>query len=140
MSSNQRDRERRNERAKDLLVRLRERYPAVFQNPPLPLAIDIAEQIAEAMDCRNRMVVATALRIWDHSPQYRAAVSAGGPRYNLDGSPSGGVSRRARTHQENRLHELEDRWQATGRAHLIPDAQHIAFLARERKRQRKAAG
>jgi sRNA-binding protein len=134
MGSDESRRRKRYEKAKVILGTLRERYPLVFQTPPMPLASNIEDQIEEATGCHDRTVISKALRQWMRTHKYLAAVTAGGLRYNLDGSPNGTVSRLARDGAKEAMQELQHHWRDTGREHLIASAEQVAFLARERRR------
>ena len=134
MASDESRRRKRDEKAKVILGTLRERYPLVFQTPPMPLASNIEDQIKEATGCHDRTVISKALRQWMRTHKYLAAVTAGGLRYNLDGSPNGTVSRLARDGAKEAMQELQHHWRDTGREHLIASAEQVAFLARERRR------
>lgn len=92
-------------RALALLADLRERYPAAFRTPPVPLAIGTDHALREALSGSGYgdEVRSTALAIWCSQPEYHRAVAAGGPRYALDGTVAGEVSESQAEHARRRL-------------------------------------
>jgi hypothetical protein len=74
------------------LAVLAERFPSIF-NPekPLPLAIGCAKAIRAAIGM-SWSQLEDLIRWWTTRPEYLAALAAGGPRYNLDGSEAGIVA------------------------------------------------
>lgn len=75
---------------------LRELAPAVFCDPPRPLAIGIHETLIELLAGEfDAVTIRRFLLIWTRQSAYRealvAAAAVGGPRYDLDGVPCGVV-------------------------------------------------
>src|SRR5690348_5587976 len=78
--------------AEVLKAALIERYPHLFAvNPPLPLASGIHRVLAEQTGA-PMPVVKTALAKLTRRNAYLAALSAGGPRHDIDGRTSGMIS------------------------------------------------
>jgi RNA chaperone ProQ/FINO-like protein len=74
------------------LARLVEMFPVVFDpDAPRPLAIGCNRQLRAALAIPWSQVDAV-LWWWTRRPEYHAAVAAGGPRYNLDGTEAGVVA------------------------------------------------
>jgi sRNA-binding protein len=72
-------------------ITLIKRWPDVFSTPPRPLAIGIHHAIRAATN-NPPQTIALALHDWTTRTSYRAALVAGGPRYDLDGMAVGEVS------------------------------------------------
>ena len=80
------------EAAERLEALLRELAPAVFCDPPRPLAIGIDKALIELLAGEfDAVTIGRFLRGWTRQSAYRAALAAGGPRYDLDGLPCGTV-------------------------------------------------
>src|ERR1700749_247261 len=78
--------------AEVLKASLIERYPHLFAvNPPRPLASGIHRVLAEQTGA-PKPVVKLALTKLTRRNAYLTALSAGGPRYDIDGRPSGVIS------------------------------------------------
>jgi len=78
--------------AEALKVSLIDRYPYLFAvNPPRPLASGIHRVLAEQTGAPMR-VLRVALAKLTRRNAYLAALGAGGPRYDIDGRPSGMIS------------------------------------------------
>ena len=78
--------------AEVLKATLIERYPHLFAvNPPRPLASGIHRVLAEQTGA-PMPVLKTALAKLTRRNAYLAALVAGGPRYDIDGRPSGMIS------------------------------------------------
>lgn len=79
--------------ARALKLYLMHTYPDAFPRPPAtpaPLAIGIDQAIREAVGAQySRRTFDTFVRRWTREPAYLAAVAAGEPRRNLDGSLAG---------------------------------------------------
>ena len=82
-----------------LLDRLCEAFPACFsRSAPKPLKIGLGEELLAlagvhpALADLSRTQLRRALRVYTGSPAYRKALKRGGPRYGLDGQPTGEVS------------------------------------------------
>ncbi len=80
------------EEAKKVLQQLKASYPLVFNaKKPLPLALGVAKEIAKNCPELAGPILRLALAIWTKKEIYLQAVSAGGNRYDLNGSVSGAV-------------------------------------------------
>src|SRR6185312_4624413 len=78
--------------AEVLKATLIERYPHLFAvDPPRPLASGIHRVLAEQTGTPMR-VLRVALAKLTRRNAYLAALGAGGPRYDVDGRPSGVIS------------------------------------------------
>jgi sRNA-binding protein len=89
--------ERRWARLNATLAILRERFPAGFCDPPVPLAIGARQAIrAELRNEIPAQALHFAMRFWTSQDEYLAAVAAGEARRNLDGSIAGEVDARHR--------------------------------------------
>src|SRR5689334_10800822 len=78
--------------AEVLKASLIDRYPHLFAvNPPPPLASGIHRILAEQTGA-PKPVVKLALTKLTRRNAYLAALSAGGPRYDIDGKPCGMIS------------------------------------------------
>ena len=78
--------------AEALKATLIERYPHLFAvNPPPPLASGI-HRVLVAQTGAPKPVVKLALTKLTRRNAYLVALSAGGPRYDIDGRPSGMIS------------------------------------------------
>jgi ProP effector len=78
--------------AEVLKISLIDRYPHLFAvNPPRPLASGIHHVPAEQTGA-PKPVLKLALTKLTRRKAYLAALSAGGPRYDIDGRPSGMIS------------------------------------------------
>jgi len=76
------------------LALCRERFPALFDiEHPVPLAIHIHKPLGKVLGKKRALRL---LEWWVAWPRYVAAVAAGGPRYNLDGSIAGEISEQHR--------------------------------------------
>ena len=78
------------DRARALLTELRGRYPVLGAFRPLSIGIRAAVQAAVPGVAHK--LIDGALALHCHSDAYLQAIAAGGPRYVLDGTPSGEVS------------------------------------------------
>lgn len=73
-----------------LVELLREMFPAVFCDPPVPLAIGIYTELVAALDgMATGQELGRALRWWTTRNGYRNAVAHLEMRRHLDGSPAG---------------------------------------------------
>src|SRR6201994_1197124 len=78
--------------AEVLKISLIDRYPHLFAvNPPRPLASGIHRVLAQQTGA-PKPVLKLALTKLTRRKAYLAALSAGGPRYDIDGRPSGMIS------------------------------------------------
>src|SRR4051812_23849233 len=78
--------------AEALKISLIDRYPHLFAvNPPRPLASGIHRVLAEQTGA-PMPVLKLALAKLTRRNAYLAALGAGGPRYDIDGRPSGMIS------------------------------------------------
>ena len=82
-----------------LLDRLCQAFPACFSRlDPQPLKIGLDEELLAragvhpALTDRSRTQLRQALKVYTGSPAYRKALKRGGPRYGLDGQPTGEVT------------------------------------------------
>ena len=82
-----------------LLDRLCEAFPACFsRTAPKPLKIGLGEELLAlagvhpALADLSRTQLRRALKVYTGSPAYRKALARGGPRYGLDGQPTGEVT------------------------------------------------
>lgn len=69
---------------------LTDRFPLAFSDPPKPLRIGAAYDLA-ATGVLPPDDLHAALTAWCSSRAYQAAIAAGGTRYALDGMPAGEV-------------------------------------------------
>jgi len=74
-------------------------FPACFsRSAPKPLKIGLGEELLAlagvhpALADLSRTQLRRALRVYTGSPVYRKALARGGPRYGLDGQPTGEVT------------------------------------------------
>jgi len=75
-----------------LLDRLCEAFPACFsRSAPKPLKIGLGEELLALADL-SRTQLRRALKVYTSAPAYRQALKRGGPRYGLDGQPTGEVT------------------------------------------------
>ena len=75
-----------------LLDRLCEAFPACFsRSAPKPLKIGLGEELLALADL-SRTQLRRAIKVYTGSPAYRKALARGGPRYGLDGQPTGEVT------------------------------------------------
>jgi ProP effector len=78
--------------AEVLKISLIDRYPHLFAvNPPRPLASGIHRVLAEQTGAPIPVVKLVLAKLTRRNA-YLAALSAGGPRYDIDGRPSGMIS------------------------------------------------
>jgi len=89
-----------------LLDRLCAAFPACFsRSAPKPLKIGLGEELLAlagvhpALADLSRTQLRRALRVYTGSPVYRKALARGGPRYGLDGQPTGRSRRTAGVRQ-----------------------------------------
>ena len=86
----------RRRRSEALLGRLQQRYPGLWEpGSPVPLAVGIHRQLYPVIDAFgvSRKTLRRFLSWWTTAPAYHLALTLpGATRYNLDGSPAGGVS------------------------------------------------
>lgn len=82
-----------------LLDRLCQAFPACFsRTAPQPLKIGLGEELLAlagvhpALVDLSRTQLRRALKVYTGSPAYRKALARGGPRYGLDGRPTGEVT------------------------------------------------
>ena len=82
-----------------ILDRLCEAFPAGFsRSAPKPLKIGLGEELLAlagvhpALTDLSRTQIRRVLRVYTGSPAYRKALARGGPRYGLDGQPTGEVT------------------------------------------------
>jgi sRNA-binding protein len=82
-----------------LLDRLCEAFPACFsRSAPKPLKIGLGEELLAlagvhpALTDLSRTQLRRAIKVYTGSPAYRKALARGGPRYGLDGQPTGEVT------------------------------------------------
>ena len=82
-----------------LLDRLCAAFPACFsRSAPQPLKIGLGEELLAlagahpALADLSRTPLRRALKVYTGSPAYRKALARGGPRYGLDGQPTGEVT------------------------------------------------
>jgi hypothetical protein len=94
-----------------------ERWPAIFEWPPRPLAVGLGPVILSALATTPPWVppwttmtyqtleqaVGTALEAWCSSPLYLAKTRAGAPRIALDGAPLGKVLKAEEAWARNRF-------------------------------------
>ncbi|MBS1223214.1 MAG: Fertility inhibition FinO-like protein [Proteobacteria bacterium] len=86
-----------------LLDRLCAAFPACFdRQAPKPLKIGLGEELLAlagvhpALADLSRTQLRRALKVYTGAPAYRKALARGGPRYGLDGQPTGEVTETAR--------------------------------------------
>jgi hypothetical protein len=78
---------------------LRDLCPAVFCDPPVPLAIGIRLVLVELLAGEvDAATIAVFLRRWTGRPAYWAALAAGEMRRDLDGQPAGEPTPEQRKH------------------------------------------
>ena len=82
-----------------ILDRLCAAFPACFsRTAPQPLKIGLGEELLAlagvhpALTDLTRTQMRRALRVYTGAPAYRKALARGGPRYGLDGQPTGEVT------------------------------------------------
>ena len=82
-----------------ILDRLCAAFPACFsRTAPQPLKIGLGEELLAlagvhpALTDLTRTQLRRALRVYTGAPAYRKALARGGPRYGLDGQPTGEVT------------------------------------------------
>jgi sRNA-binding protein len=82
-----------------LLDRLCQAFPACFnRSVPQPLKIGLGEELLAlagvhpALADLSRTQLRRALKVYTGAPAYRKALARGGPRYGLDGHPTGEVT------------------------------------------------
>ena len=95
-------------RTAELLERLFTTYPATFKRdePPVPLAISIREELFAAWHQLPRTAIRQALDAYCRRPAYFRAVVAGAARIGLDGKPSGTVTEEGAKDAAKRLARL----------------------------------
>ena len=82
-----------------ILDRLCQAFPACFsRTAPQPLKIGLGDELLAlagvhpALTDLTRTKIRRALRVYTGAPAYRKALKRGGPRYGLDGQPTGEVT------------------------------------------------
>jgi sRNA-binding protein len=82
-----------------LLDRLCEAFPACFSRSALKsLKIGLGEELLAlagvhpALADLSRTQIRRAIKVYTGAPAYRKALARGGPRYGLDGQPTGAVT------------------------------------------------
>jgi sRNA-binding protein len=115
--------------AEDCAEALKQRFPALFGGAPKPIKLRIQADIqAAAPGVFTRSALSAFLRRHTGRTAYLVALARGGPRFGLDGEPSGEVSdehrraavdeiERRRTQRQAREQELEQ--QRRDRAALL---------------------
>ena len=59
---------------------------------PAPLKVGIREDVATRYPAADPATIARWLRGWTGTEQYRRAIAAGGPRFDLDGNEAGEIT------------------------------------------------
>lgn len=74
----------------DIILRyLRERFPKVFDDPAVPLAVGVREQLrARTSNVISKRRLDRVFSFWTQQPVYLEALASGQPRRNLDGTIS----------------------------------------------------
>ncbi|MDS4042429.1 MAG: ProQ/FinO family protein [Candidatus Competibacter sp.] len=82
-----------------IIDRLIETFPACFdRSAPKPLKIGLGRELLAlagtlpALADLPRVQIRQALRVYTQSPAYQRALAVGGPRYGLDGQPTGEIT------------------------------------------------
>jgi len=82
-----------------ILDQLCQAFPACFsRSAPQPLKIGLGEELLAlagvhpALADLSRTQIRRALKVYTGAPAYRKALAQGGPRYGLDGQPTGEVT------------------------------------------------
>jgi sRNA-binding protein len=122
----------RKRQAMTALAKLAELYPACFaahasgQHRPLKIGIhrDLIERGVHPGEAR-------ALQLYARRPAYKAALSAGGPRYDLDGEPCGEVTAEQITAAKLALVEIEARVKAARERKQAERIEHEKVQAEE---------
>ena len=79
-----------------LLSELRARWPILAE--PKPLKIGVRQEIRAALEGVSGVRISRAILLHIASPEYQAALAAGGARYNLAGEPDGEVTQKEASH------------------------------------------
>ncbi len=94
--------EQRHARAQDLLVRLEAEHDVLKHHRPLD-EDDIEAALISTHPGEDTWLIRLALHLHLNSGAYLQSLSHGGPRYRLDGQPTGEVSTDERHHAHNLL-------------------------------------
>ena len=81
-----------------LLDALRQRWPIL--NEAKPLKIGTRQDIRAALEGVSGVRISRAVLLHIATPEYQAALAAGGARYALDGSPAGEVTAKEQRHAQ----------------------------------------
>ncbi len=105
------------EEALELLAILRERWPQAFPLQPTevrPLALNIDQEIATQLEGWSAKQARRAIAFWKrpHTVAYLRALAAGGPRYDLSGTPQGAITPEEQQHAARQLAARSARRQA----------------------------
>lgn len=105
------------EEALKLLVVLRERWPQAFPLQPTevrPLALNIDQEIATQLEGWSAKQARRAIAFWKRprTVAYLRALAAGGPRYDLEGTPQGAITPEEQQHAARQLAARSARRQA----------------------------
>jgi len=111
------ERQRRIQARNELLAVLRVRWPQAFPtNIHLvkPHALGIHREILQRLPGTRQRILNATLQFYKRWGQgaYWRVVANGGPRYNLDGIPTGAVTEQDKEHARRELRVLEARWKA----------------------------
>jgi sRNA-binding protein len=91
-----------------LTEQLRQQYPAVFCDPPVPFAIGMYEQIRDASKISHRQL-RRVMRWWVSQPAYLQSVVDGQVRRNLDGTPTSQPNEKEIDHATRKLQKFAKR-------------------------------
>jgi len=108
------ERKKRQEKLRHTGAKLRDemvrRFPSIFVKKgghKKPLKIGLSEDLISACEDIKPWKVKAFLIDYTHGPRYLLAVASGGPRYALDGSECGEVTK---AHQEFALSLIKKHW------------------------------
>lgn len=97
----------------EIRARVHALWPHAFPargEPCKPLAIGAGMKIsADARSDLSHRTARAFLKLWTSRIEYVEAVLAGGPRYDLDGTPQGEVTDSEKAHAQKRFDEIQKR-------------------------------
>jgi sRNA-binding protein len=98
-------------RAAPFLAVLSARWPEVFPEDPArcrPWAVDLIDGLRALFPEHSKGFLRSVLHLYSETQGYQAALAAGGPRYDLDGRPSGEVTEQQKAGAAEALRTLRE--------------------------------
>jgi sRNA-binding protein len=108
---------RRSQARDEVLASLKARWPRTFPadfEQIKPFAVGLHLEILKALPDVNPSLIRHAIRVFQYGGYgaYWRAILQGGPRYNLDGIPTGEVTADDQAHAKETLAGLRAQWKA----------------------------